>query len=422
MDLIKKTFIIKKKLNKVYYLYLVKSQPIIHRKKLIELKKKGKIKVAFFALHAEVWKYDLLYRLLQNNPKFEPIIFVCPIINNGKENMIKEMEKTYRMFKVRNYNVKKTYNQEEGTYLDVRKEFSPDIIFYSNPYKGIIDDRYYITKYRDKLTCYVPYAFMNGNQKWAYDNLLINLCWKVFYPNEMYRNTAKDLSSIKGRNISVSGYPIADDFILRGENTTNDPWKIKDRKIKRLIWAPHHSILDSSIVDNSTFLDNYNIILKIAEKYKDKIQIAFKPHPLLLNNLYKHSDWGEKRANEYYDTWKNLPNGTFSEGDYIDLFLTSDAMIHDCGSFMIEYHYTKKPVMYISNHNVDYLSDFGRLAYNMHYKGSSPIEIETFINKVVLSGDDEMLFERRKFYQDHLLSPNNNSVSENIINEILRYI
>jgi len=104
------------------------------------------------------------------------------------------------------------------------------------------------------------------------------------------------------------------------------------------------------------------------------------------------------------------------------LFLTSDAMIHDCGSFMIEYHYTKKPVMYISNHNVDYLSDFGRLAYNMHYKGSSPIEIETFINKVVLSGDDEMLFERRKFYQDHLLSPNNNSVSENIINEILRYI
>jgi hypothetical protein len=122
---------------------------------------------------------------------------------------------------------------------------------------------------------------MNGTQKWAYDEGLLNYAWRLFYPNEMYKKIASQLARNKGVNISVTGYPLADDFAEK-ENNFNDVWKIKDRKIKRIIWAPHHTIE----VNNSSFLANYQFMFDIAQKYIDKIQIAFKPHPLLKAKLY----------------------------------------------------------------------------------------------------------------------------------------
>lgn len=58
--------------------------------------------------------------------------------------------------------------------------------------------------------------------------------------------------------------------------------------------------------------------------------------------------YGEKRKTDrYYSEWESLSNAQLETGKYVDLFMTSDAMIHDCGSFTIEYHYTLKPVMYL---------------------------------------------------------------------------
>ena len=73
--------------------------------------------------------------------------------------MVEEMERCYILFKTKGYNVIKSYNKEEENYLDVKKTCGPDIVFYTNPYKGLIDDRYYITNFLDCLTCYAPYCF-----------------------------------------------------------------------------------------------------------------------------------------------------------------------------------------------------------------------------------------------------------------------
>ena len=67
----------------------------------------------------------------------------------------------------------------------------------------------------------------------------------------------------------------------------------------------------------SCFLRYYQVFLNIAEKYKDKIQIAFKPHPLLKVKLSKHKEWGQQRTEDYYKKWQNLENGQLEEDDYI---------------------------------------------------------------------------------------------------------
>jgi CDP-glycerol glycerophosphotransferase (TagB/SpsB family) len=84
-------------------------------------------------------------------------------------------------------------------------------------------------------------------------------------------------------------------------------------------------------------------MIEMAKKYQDSVQFVFKPHPVLRSKLVVL--WGEEKTNAYYNTWDSLPNSTIHEDEYIDLFLTSDAMIHDSGSFTVEYLYVNKPVM-----------------------------------------------------------------------------
>ena len=95
------------------------------------LKDNSKINCVFFALFEEVWKYDRVYRLMSNNPRFNPVVLVCPIVNYGKENMIKRMGQCYDSFKRKGYHVLCSYDKNTDTYIDVRKELNPDIIFYT---------------------------------------------------------------------------------------------------------------------------------------------------------------------------------------------------------------------------------------------------------------------------------------------------
>ena len=65
-------------------------------------------------------------------------------------------------------------------------------------------------------------------------------------------------------------------------------------------------------------------MVELAKKYQDSIQFAFKPHPVLKFRLI--NIWGEQKTEEYYKLWETMPNTQLETGDYIDLFLTSDAL------------------------------------------------------------------------------------------------
>ena len=76
--------------------------------------------------------------------------------------------------------------------------------------------------------------------------------------------------------------------------------------------------------------------------------------------------------------------------------------------------------MYLTKneHHADGLNTFGKMAFDLHYKGKCEEDIELFINNVI-EGKDEMKEARERFYQDYLLPPDGHSASENIIEAIL---
>jgi hypothetical protein len=399
---------------------MIAQQKQLHKEAVAKIiEKEGPLNVIFFAIMDSVWKYDTIYNMMAADPRFNPTILVCPVVNYGRDNMLNNMDKCYNLFVGRGYNVVRAYNPVNNHYIDVRKDLNPDIIFYTNPYEGLIDNRYFIKRFRDILTVYVNYYFSEGKEWDSQCNLILhNLLWKRYCETEEMVQACRRYSRNKGTNAVLTGYPGIDKFI-KEDSTATDVWKIKDRKIKRIIWAPHHTISDYAPVFYSTFLSYSEFMLELAKKYNGRIQIAFKPHPILKNRL--NIMWGKEKTTQYYNTWDTLNNGMLNDSDYEDLFLTSDAIIHDSGSFIGEYLYTRKPAMFLSN-GIPFDKQYNQTAQaclKNYYIGKTKDDIEQFIINLI-EGADPLREQRLAFIDRELMPPNGKLASENIIDDIVK--
>ena len=380
---------------------------------------KEPLNVVFMVLYSSVWKYDSVYRLMEKDSRFNPVILVCPIADYGEQHMMENLRPTYNMFKSRGYNVLCAYDEETKSFINV-EELHPDILMYSFQWSSHVDPRYNVFTLQKYLKCYVNYSFKNNPFEWSIASQVQGLMWMYFSECEDNKELALSFNKEEFQNMHVVGYPIYDE--IQSTNATGKDWKIKDNTRKRIIWAPHHSIDgNDSLIKLSTFLLYAEDMLEFKFKYRDNVQFAFKPHPQLKAALYKHKDWGKEKTDAYYKEWEEGENSALVSGAYIDLFKSSDAMIHDCHSFTVEYLYVDKPVLFMTNYDRDsQCNKVGLKAFNAHYHGTTREDIENFIKNVVIGGKDTMSEKRHQFYQDILVPPNGKSVAENIINEITK--
>lgn len=405
-------------LRGVYLKIMSKQMYVNHKRALKKIRKKGKIKVAFFIYHESIWKFEELYKMMVKDVRFDPIVVICPYTTYGEETMLCHMNKAYKYFKDKEYNVVKTLDEKSGNWLNVKDEIQPDIVFFAVCWK-ITKSDYFITNYGEILSCYVPYTFVISYLNQAYFNGEMQNCvWKFFLETHIHKKLSQEYSQNKSVNTLVSGYP-GMDKLLRKDYQPVDVWKIKDQRIKRIVWSPHHTIPDKGDhLDFSTFFKYYNFLFDVAEKYEGQIQIAFKPHPILRSKLSLKEVWGKEKTDKYYQKWSQLPNGQLNEGDYIDLFATSDGMINDSSAFVIEYLFTNKPQMFLVNDDreSDRFNEAGKTALSKLYLGKCEKDIDDFLKNIIIKGHDLMRNERILFFNSVVKPPNNVTASENIFN------
>lgn len=391
--------------------------PLSHWFLIRRLRRKDKINVVFIASTLPMWRYQGIYDQMSKHPRFKTYILILPFHEYASEVQDRDVNTLRAFFDSVGFEY---YIAGENMEFDLRKDLNPDILFYPQPYPGAYTSRYTYEKFRDKLLCYFPYAFWTAGGGWSYNEPLHNYAWKCFYSTEFHRRDASNIAYNKGCNVEVVGYPNADCFLFKARK---DVWKPQSIHKKRIIWAPHFTIESDRVFASSNFLWMADFMLDLAEQYSDKIQFAFKPHPRLISHLYKHPDWGREKTEDYYNRWSSRENTQLEAGDFVDLFMASDAMIHDCGSFSVEYHYSQNPVLFVSD-NLDKLlidkNDFGKLAMSQHYIGKCKEDIIRFIEDVVLMGKDPMKSSREEFYMSYLLPPNGKSVAENTMNVFLK--
>lgn len=376
--------------------------------KVRKLRKKEVIDVVFVISELGAWKTESLYLAMKSHSRFRPHL-AYHTSKFGAE--VAESLKQYLEAKMYSY-----------VNVDDKKEWDKlpkDLIFYQKPYEGIYPNHLRDYNNRSCLFCHVPYFFHQAKMNFAYNIPVYLNSWQLYAENDLVAEDRALHMKNQGKNLVITGTPVMDD-LNKNKDSYLDPWKSQTVPKKRIIYAPHHTIsnLHADGIDISTFLYNGDAILSLAKKYADKVQWAFKPHPVLYSKLV--TIWGQDRADAYYNAWKNLENGQLELGKYEALFMYSDAMIHDCSTFVVEYLYTQKPVLFLlkeAGKHMDY-TDFGMEAFNAHYMAQSIEEIECFI-KDVIEGVDSMKAIRSEFCSTSLRPPYGKLASENIINSIL---
>lgn len=368
------------------------------------LKNKKKIDVAFFITIPGMWKADYIFRLMRDNPKYHPYVVILPY-SSFKGFMDSETEetllKTENFIKSKGFEYIIPFNKSTNKWEDIKYSRNPDIVFYLSPYKDNLPT-YYVYNYLDKGTFYIPYGFITMNTYETQYNLVFpNLVGCNLIETEMHLSFAKKYGRSNGQNYAVIGFPSAEAY-MREDYLSKDVWKPQAHQKKRIIWAPHHSIDTEGGLDVATFLIYYEDMLSLAEEYREDVQFAFKPHQTLKYKL--ELLWGKEKTDEYYLKWETMCNGQLEETEYTDLFIHSDAMIHDSGGFTTEYLFVHKPVMYlIKNNNIrKQFNDFGIKSFEQHYQGCSIEDIKHFIQDIVINGNDPMKAQREQFFNDYL--------------------
>lgn len=379
------------------------------------MRQKELITVAFMALDLPCWKCGSVFRLMQRHPRFRPIIWIVPEPQiKDKEEQQRKLAEMRRQFAEWGFPVADMYSLEQ-----LRAEYAPDIVFLAKPYWGITS--WDVGDLDQELVCNVPYCYHN-TERGGFQHNQDEWVWRNYFPSRGVLHQARRYMRNGGANVRVAGHPAADTFLYPDHDRVEEMvWKQAGERRLQVIWAPHWSINDQSWFSTATFLELADGMLELAVKYADCIQWAFKPHPLLRDALYRHPDWGKERTDAYYERWSAMPHTQLDTGDYVELFKQSDAMIHDSGSFIIEYLLVDKPCMYLQNENLNQVefNEDTREALACYSKGRTMEDVEQFLKNLLSDSEDTFKAARARYKQRYLQPPCGVSAAQNIINDIL---
>lgn len=399
----------------LFHKYTGKKAHLRRMKKLEQIRKNDVITVAFQVWNLAKWKCDSVYNAMKQHPRFLPIIWVTDDPTSHEQEKVIARKKMLKYFSSPEYHYYYAENKEK-----LYQKVKPDIIFIQEPYEYNQDA--ILSVLNDELLCFVCYYISNTVSK-SGNALFLNLCSAIRYVEN--QTVYNDLSIIlnENHNLAIAGHPILDylkDSQHSHKNRKDTIWKAKSGA-KKLIWAPHWTITNESFYSNSSFLSICDYMIYIAKKYSNEIHIAFKPHPTLYRTLCNHPKWGKEKTDTYYNLWATMSNTQLEDGEYRDLFWGSDAMIHDCGSFIIEYLVVNKPCLYLQRNKNGYddFNKFAQDALNCYTIGTNSNDIEKFIIEQVIDKINHKKNSRANFHQQYLTSHKGKTAAENIIESIL---
>ncbi len=387
------------------------------QKKIQTLHSKKTIKVAFLHMYATSCQNLCIFDKMLESDLFDPYFIVNPDVARSYDNLIEQYSRTVK-FLTEKYGISRVllgYDVNKKTYTDYTQEF--DFMTTNNPYDDMAH-KYFKIKYWGKKSIpifYISYFYM-GRCTVTVENFRqfhFNYIWKIFVENECARSIAKEVEIIKGKNVILSGYPKLDEYSTLLEEKSDK---------KSIILAPHHTIDDSNMVSVGSFLETNKILLYLPKRFP-QINFVFRPHPLLFEVLKKY--WSKTEIDAWLKDFLSNKNTEYStEGNYLQLFKNSSALIHDCGSYMAEYFYTGKPCafMYKSSLNLDKtLTIFGKECLDNHYPLKSEDDYIHFIQDVVIDGKDSKKFKRDEFAREKVMINYPNATTF-IMNELIKEI
>ena len=365
-----------------------------------ELKRKARIKVAFVTDNASVWCSDELYNMFANNPRFEPTIFLC-LPNTDKTNdlTITETVGGVEKFKSRGLNVVGIFDEDAATEPQ-------DVIISLRPYDEFLPKTLRsVTMTPQTLLTYIHYCYETTTAPVYHNYPIFRLAWKFFVDSELTRKLFDKCCAVGMPRAYASGMPKTDIF-FDATKQFSFPWKMIRPDATKIVWTPHWTISnDDGPTTYGTFQRNYKFMYEFAKNHPETSWVV-KPHPLLANQALNGGLFAsDEDFKAYVRAWNDLPNASFVTGAYYqDIFATSDGMINDSNSFIAEYQFTHKPMIYLTRDNPPEFTELGETLLDVTYRvdGRDFDGIAALIRKVFVDGDDPLKNARQKLFDEQL--------------------
>lgn len=361
------------------------------------------IRVAFLVVFSSVFPARKLFELMLNDSNFDPKIIVVPSVDLQKSKMLNLLDDSFiELSKLYPTRVVLGYDVTNNKFLELGDEYQ--IVVLANPYSHLVhkfhDLRYFLK--RNVLTIYAQYGFscfrfsLSLISSFFYSNV-----WTVCLENPTLQELVRKYALLHGKNALLTGYIKMDSFVCEESICRH----IAMTERKRVIIAMHHTVYSNEFLKIGNFLELSDFILELPKKFPN-VDFILRPHPLLFINIVRHQLWTQSQVDAYVHKLQDVGIQLDSSADYFDIFASSDAMIHDCGSFIAEYLYTGKPCCFITKQRQDLIAKllpFGQECISNYYLASTQEEIKQFILNVVINGNDDMKQQRTYFVKNKLM-------------------
>lgn len=363
------------------------------------LKKKERIEIGFLAPFADTWSCDMLFQLLMSDERFHPYIIVTPFYNGNSQSEQEIYRYAQEFFQKKGYPLKYAVEPSNGREFTLDELGRPDILFHLSPYNESFPKALNIRNIPlGVLNVNIPYGlYIASLPDFQFQLESFYTYWKIF-DLPFFCKLSEKYCKLGDFNRVGSGYCKLDKFYIKENINQQYYWKKPD--VVKIIYAPHHSLGNIGQCF-STFDKNYREILQLAKENADTTCWVVKPHPLLKKTSVEQGVFQtEQEYDDYMNEWNNMPNArVVTGGDYLPLFKTSDCLILDCDSFLGEYLYVNKPLLFLTRPEQN-MGELGMEIMKAVYTapGEDVEGIGDFIKLTVTERRDQLKEKREECY------------------------
>ena len=362
------------------------------------------VRVLFVCHEPSLWSmFESIYNAMESDPNFSPLVVALPYkhgtLPDGqyKDSGMLEFCKIKQIKAI-------GYDKEKNEWLNPAS-LMPDYVFFQTPY-----DLYHKNWSVENISmmarvCYIPYGttLFNGEvEDLVLPSSFLRFTHLIFKEDalskEIFVNKFNNTKWFNEEKVVLCGHTKLD-YLSSKIDFSGTVWKRGITKdIKRILWTPRWTTAESAC----HFFEYRNFFIGFCRKHQD-IDFVFRPHPLCFQNFLNNGQLTDTELASLEKEYDKSLNMTIDRTDkYQDTFLSSDILVSDLSSMMLEFLVTEKPIVY--THRVDLFNELGRKLSRGFYWVKNVNELEETL-KMLISGNDPLKKERKDLVETVLFIP-----------------
>jgi hypothetical protein len=363
------------------------------------------IHVLFVCHEPSLWSmFESIFNAMENDPNFSPLVVALPYKHGTLPDGQYKDGGMLEFCKTKKIRVVCGYDKEKNEWINPAS-IMPDYVFFQTPYalyhqKWSVEDVSMMAR-----ICYVPYGttlFRGEVEDLVHPSSFFRFTHLIFKEDalskKIFVNKFNNTKWFNEEKVVLCGHTKLD-YLASKIDFSGTVWKRGiTNDIKRILWTPRWTTAESAC----HFFEYRNFFIEFCRKHQD-IDFVFRPHPLCFQNFLNNGQLTDTELASLEKKYDESLNMTIDRTDnYQDSFLSSDILVSDLSSMMLEFLVTEKPIVY--THRVDLFNELGRKLSRGFYWVKNVNELEETL-KMLISGNDPLKKERKDLVETVLFIP-----------------